>query len=138
MLCLLTASAQGLPTSAAKVAERIQNADAVSLAGGMEAEYTFSYTDVSRREVDVRLTLTGLQPEHGPVNLSLPQGFAFAQLPEPRLKGEVALDGNSIATLSRESAYRWSLQVAGDLPVSLEWTVPLDHRQQLEIAGRDE
>jgi predicted metalloprotease with PDZ domain/endonuclease/exonuclease/phosphatase family metal-dependent hydrolase len=105
---------------------------------GVEAEYTFTYTDVRRCEVDARLTLTGLQADAGPVSLSLPQGFAFAQLPEPRLSGEVELGQGSTATLLRKSPYRWTLQVADEQPVSLEWTVPLDHRTQPEVAGRDE
>ena len=106
-------------------------------AAPVDAHYTFEFADPQRQEVHARLELSGFASNADAIQLSFPQGFAFAQLPEPRLTGEVHLAEGQTSTLVRDSAYQWTLQPK-DQSVVLHWTVPLDHRSQPEVAGRDE
>ncbi len=126
----------------------------VLLQSGLEAEYQFTIADSALAEVEAELKLTGLAQSDGVITLTMPQGFAFARLPEPRLGGEVELvtpfagidaDGRAVplesdspATLKRLSPYRWQLDPGENDQLRLRWTVPLDHRSHPEVAGRDE
>lgn len=115
------------------------------LQSGLQADYTFTVADPAAGVVVAELRLSGLAGDGEAVTLHLPQGFAFAQLPTPRLQGdvEIVLSGDASANdfapkLTRNSPYKWTLDPADAEQVRLKWTVPLDHRSQPEVAGRDE
>lgn len=123
MLALLFAFAAPAPPPEPRAAE------------GPALEYLLRVEAPSLHRVDVGLTLEGLA---GSVDLSLPQGTTFAQLPEPRLAGDVRVVAPPEAALERTGPYTWRLDPAGAGGVELAWSVPLDHRALPEVRGRDE
>ena len=104
------------------------------LLAAQTAHYTFTVEDPAANQVEARLELGGLAADAGPIALQMPQGFAYAQLPEPLLKGGLKSD----AKISREGPYSWVLDPAGAEAVFVEWVVPLEHRSAPEVVGRDE
>lgn len=106
--------------------------------GDPTASFRFSVIDLEDPRVRGRLELSGLAEQSEPIELRFPEGFAFARLPEPLLDGEVKVLESAGATLQRTSPYSWSLDPAGADAVTLEWVVPLRHREHPMVAGRDE
>lgn len=112
------------------------------LCAAQQASYTFSMPDAAQAEVHASLELRELNAPNNRVTLTMPQGFAYAQLPTPRLVGEVevstGIDVSALPTIERLGPYQWEVNTTGAQYLILEWTVPLDHRDQPEVRGRDE
>jgi len=107
-----------------------------------QASYTFTVVDDPQPEVHARLTLTEFPDHDEALVFTMPQGFAFAQLPEPMLRGKVTvrpgLAESTMATIQRIEPYRWEVDRGGAQKLVLEWVVPLEHRSHPEVVGRDE
>ena len=101
------------------------------------ASYTFTIEDPAEPRVEARLVLGELEPDARDLLLTMPEGFAYVQLPEPRLEGEVRRVGEGPAVI-RGGAYSWTIDPADAREVELRWSVPLDHRTLDGIRGRDE
>ncbi|MAW61554.1 MAG: hypothetical protein CMJ94_12055 [Planctomycetes bacterium] len=101
------------------------------------ATYTFRVENPAEARVEARLVLAELAADTQPIQLTMPQGFAFFQLPEPRLDGPVRRVGEG-PEVARKGPYSWSVDPAGASEVVLEWSVPLDHRSLDGVRGRDE
>lgn len=102
-----------------------------------QAAYTFTIDDPAKEEVEARLVLSELAPDSKPLLLTMPQGFAYVRLESPRLTGDVTVVGDG-PVIERSGPYSWGVDPKGAAEVTLEWTVPLDHRSVPEIRGRDE
>lgn len=102
---------------------------AASVAGPADSATSVHYrlkVEPAAETVAVRLQVTGLAADRDSVTCRMPRGFAFVNLPEPLLAGEVVAGGLEIERLA---PYSWRVETAGATELSLEYRVPLTHRR---------
>ena len=102
--------------------------------------YELLVDDPGEAQVDVSVTLSGLDPAQPTLDWRMTERYAFVVLEEPRLAGSPRVrDGaGRELKLERLGPRRWTLHKGEAREVHLEWSVELDHRLQEGVVDRDE
>lgn len=101
--------------------------------------YTMRIPTPYKPLVEVAIHLQGLRPERQSVTLSMPEGFAFAQLPAPLIEGPIdARAADRPLTVVSETPFRWRVETLAAPDIVLRYVVALTHRAAPEVKNRDE